>query len=545
MMTSRTMTVRAQLALLAALSCTAFVLALGGALWQMQVGGARLSGFIDNELATERDVTRAYAQGLQMGQALRNIVLDPANAKAFDNFDQARKDFDETLARLVDRPAYLEGGVPGAVRLRDIALRWAPLQAQVIERVRMGDTEAARDLLVRQETPAWREMRGELLKQIGHLEQLVVTMRAQSASALERGQLIVLALGAVALLVCIVVSVLVVRAVLRQLGGEPGHAAEVARRISDGDLREPIIVAEGARHSLLGEMQSMQTGLDGIVCEIRNDASQLVGAADVLRRNEEQLARLALTQSDAAQAIAASIEQMSASISVVAEHAEDADRLSADSEQKVRHGAQVIKEAVGIIAQVAERMSASAIVVGELGTSAESISDIAKVIQGIAEQTNLLALNAAIEAARAGEQGRGFAVVADEVRKLAERTAHSTQQINATIERVQVSARQAIGSMEDGQALAERGAQGAERARVAVTALEEGAGRVRQVVGEISVALHEQRQASTDIAQTVEQIARMSEQGHEATRDSLNRAEELTALAGSLSKAVSRFRTVG
>ena len=147
-MTSRTMTVRAQLGLLAALSCTVFVLALGGALWQMQIGGARLSGFVDNELAAERDVTRAYAQGLQMGQALRNILLDPANSKAYDNFDQARKDFDETLARLVDKPAYLDGSVQAAARLREIALRWAPLQTQVIQRVKIGDAEVAKELFV-------------------------------------------------------------------------------------------------------------------------------------------------------------------------------------------------------------------------------------------------------------------------------------------------------------------------------------------------------------------------------------------------------------
>ena len=163
-MSSRTLTVRAQLILLAAVSCTLFAIALAVAVWQLQAGGARLSAFIDTELAAEREATRAYAHGLQMGQALRNILLDPANPKAYENFQAAKTGFDDTLARLLAAPAVLDGGVATAARLRELAERWAPLQAQVIERVRAGDNVAAQRTLVASETPAWREVRAELMK---------------------------------------------------------------------------------------------------------------------------------------------------------------------------------------------------------------------------------------------------------------------------------------------------------------------------------------------------------------------------------------------
>jgi len=541
-MASKTLSVRSQLVLLAASTCGLFLLALGGALWQMQLAGERLSGFIETELAVERDVTRTYAQGLQMGQALRNILLDPGNPKAYENFDQAKHQFDGMLAQIVARGHVLEGGAASAARMQEIVQRWAPLQAQVIERVRAEDLQAAREVLVRSETPAWREIRGELMKQIAHLEKLTAGMRSDSAQALERSRLVVLGLGAFALLVCVVASVLVTRNVLSRLGGEPAYAAEVAQRIADGDLQQRVEIRGGDGRSLLAAMQDMQGGLQTIIRGIRADAGRLVAAADALRNNEEKVATATLAQTDAAQAIAASIEELSTSISVVAEHANDADRLSGNSEAQMHDSVKVINQAVETIGLVEQRMTASAAVVADLGLSAESISNIAQVIQDIADQTNLLALNAAIEAARAGEQGRGFAVVADEVRKLAERTRQSTHEINAMIERVQANARQAVGTMEEGRQLAERGAENAERARAAVAALEGGAVEVREAVGSINAALGEQRQASSDIAQRVESIARMSEESHGATRDSLQRAGELSQLADALEQAVRRFR---
>jgi len=194
------------------------------------------------------------------------------------------------------------------------------------------------------------------------------------------------------------------------------------------------------------------------------------------------------------------------------------------------------------MAAIAEGARESSGIVSELGGLSTEITGIVKVIKEIADQTNLLALNAAIEAARAGEQGRGFAVVADEVRKLAERTADSTQQIGDMIQRIQSGTRRAVDAMETGVSRATQGEEMARRAGEAIDQIEQRAGEVMRAVSEIQLSLTEQSAAARDVATRVERIAQMTETNSSASRQTSTTAQNVSQLAGQLNETVAGFR---
>jgi len=187
-------------------------------------------------------------------------------------------------------------------------------------------------------------------------------------------------------------------------------------------------------------------------------------------------------------------------------------------------------------------VQSSATVIEELGHQSDQITQIVKTIREIADQTNLLALNAAIEAARAGEQGRGFAVVADEVRKLAERTSRSTTEITSMVERIQKGTRDAVSSMETGVTQAGNGVELADQAGASIAEIRDGAMRVVNVVNNISDSIREQGAVSSDIAKSIENIARMSEESSQAVQETARAARHLQQLSSSLHNLVTRFR---
>ena len=340
----------------------------------------------------------------------------------------------------------------------------------------------------------------------------------------------------------IAISLLMVsRSIIRTLGGDPAAASVITRRIAAGDLSTPVDCPPG--ENLLADIRAMQETLRTMITTIISNAEHVASAADQLLTASEEVADRARQQSDAASSMAASVEEMAVSIDQVKENADEAHGISQESSVISEEGAAVIHSAATEMRKISEAVQSSSEIVEDLGRQSDQITSIVNTIREIADQTNLLALNAAIEAARAGEQGRGFAVVADEVRKLAERTSLSTKEIADMVSKIQNGTRSAVSSMQAGVAKVGSGVQLANQAGDSINRIRDGAQRVTFVVNGISDSITEQSMASNDIAQKLETIAQMSEESAIAVRHTADAARRLHSLSGELHEAVARFKT--
>ena len=282
--------------------------------------------------------------------------------------------------------------------------------------------------------------------------------------------------------------------------------------------------------------------LQGNLKSLTEGAQSVAMSANQMSVTSTEVATASQQQSEAASNMAATVEEMTVSINHIADRALDADRLSSESGELARGGEKVIAQTVSDIQEIATTVNQAAALIHGLEKHSEQISSVVAVIKEVADQTNLLALNAAIEAARAGEQGRGFAVVADEVRKLAERTSSSTQEIARTVDAMRGSASDAVGSMEAVVRKVKVGVEGAQGANTAIQKIGEGSRSAVAMVGEITVAIREQGSATNNISSQVERIAQMSEESSASASHSAESAQALDRLAADMQKIVSAYR---
>ncbi|HEU0234210.1 MAG TPA: methyl-accepting chemotaxis protein [Gallionella sp.] len=477
--------------------------------------------------------------------ALRNLVLMTKDAEKQAEMEsikqeiQKYKDAKDLLAEMFKLPGTTEVETALLAKIQEDEAAVFPLIEKATGLAMANKSAEVLMVLMEEVKPKQGKWLDEVTEVMVTKQRINDEAAAEAVKTYTWARNVVLACSAVALILGFAAAFMIARSITKPIK----QAVEVAEHIAGGDLTRQIEVKTSDEvGKLMRALKEMNDSLRSVIVHARENSDRVTAAAAELSSSAGQVSASSQHQSEAASSMAAAVEEMTVSINQIADHADDAHKTSVESSTLAHKGGEVIHDTVSDMNLIAESVNESSRLVQALSQQSEQISEVVKMIKEVAEQTNLLALNAAIEAARAGEQGRGFAVVADEVRKLAERTAKSTLEISSMIEKTHGGIHGALHSLQTGVERVNAGVAKASQAGDAVTQINSGAQMLVGTVNDISAAIKEQSEASNEISRHVEKIAQMAEENHAAVDETAKTAHQLEKLATDLHETVGRFK---
>ncbi|MDV6756475.1 methyl-accepting chemotaxis protein [Pseudomonas aeruginosa] len=435
-----------------------------------------------------------------------------------------RNDHAENLQQALDRVRQYAAMQPGEAELAKVAefergyALWSATSARVLS-LAASDPSAAAQLSYGDSDRQFGAMR-EVINQLDEMEEAAAAADGEASSALGERP-----------------PGLVTRPLQRLLQ----RLEEIAN--GDGDLRVRLEVTSrdepgrlgSAFNAFLDKLQPLIREVGRVTGEVADSAGSLAG---MTAAND----RLINSEHASVDQVSTAATQMSSAVHEVARNAQSAAQVADDARRQAREGANVVEATIEVIRQLAQEVESSSESIQQLAQETASIDAVLTVIKGIAEQTNLLALNAAIEAARAGEQGRGFAVVADEVRALAARTQDSTKDIQARIERLQAGVQNAVRAMQSGSLKARDSVERAAGVDGVLAATGDAVGRINDLAAQIASACEEQSRVIDEIARNISEVRELSAQAAEHSEQGTGASRRLSELSSELARLVGRFR---
>ncbi|ROQ47196.1 methyl-accepting chemotaxis protein [Marinobacter sp. 3-2] len=464
-----------------------------------------------------------------------------------ENGENYLASFDENAGQALDRfntaVGRLEGtGVSDVARGFDAAYeRWLGSAQRVLELAETGDPEQARALAASETNNLFDNLRNYFDEVGAHADARAQIRAGEASSEGQSSSVTILLITAVAILISIGLFAVFLKLIISSIAALRDQLDNIAQGEGDLTQRIPVEMDDDlgklakSFNLVLENLQSMIGSIQQLTRELGTGATDLARAA---KDNNDGVTR----QTDSISMVATAINEMQSAIEEVAGNASRAAEITRDAEEKGKNGARIIRNSSEQVHRLAAQISKAVEVIRKLSDDSDNITSVLDVIRGIAEQTNLLALNAAIEAARAGEQGRGFAVVADEVRTLAQRTGQSTEDIQKMITTLQAGVADIVSVMETGSKEASETEKLATDAESELKAILEAMANIADVNTSVASATEEQTQVVDEINRSITEINDLATESASRSRDIDGISESLEGYARELESQTGRFR---